>query len=279
MVAPLAVTVLGSGSPYPHPRRASSGYLVRVDGAPALLVDAGGGTVERLGRLEVDLVGLGAVALTHLHIDHSGGLAPVVFGAWMQGRDRPLALAGPAGAEGRAPGVRRFADLLFGPEGAWSYLGSWEGFGLDVTEVDPDPTRSPHSLDLDVALPGAATVRAVGVSHGGMPAVAYRVDHAGRSVVFSGDVDGESDALVALAEGADVLVHDQSLPSGAGEHADNHPAPEDTAATAARAGVGRLVLSHLMPPVEAELDAVVARIRAGYDGEVVVAEDLLDLTV
>lgn len=95
--------------------------------------------------------------------------------------------------------------------------------------------------------------------------------------MFSGDVDGSSDALVALAEGADVLVHDQSLPSGDGEHGQNHPAPEDTAATAARAGVGHLVLSHLMPAVEAEIEAVVARIAEGYDGPVTVAEDLLEL--
>jgi ribonuclease BN (tRNA processing enzyme) len=270
-MGPLAITVLGSGSPLPHRSRASSSYLVWLDDRPSLLVDAGGGTVERLGRLGVDLTDLDAVLLTHLHIDHSGGLAPVVFGAWMQGRSRPLALAGPAGREGTAPGCRRFVDLLFGEEGAWAYLGGWDGFGLDVTEIDPDVARSPRPIDL----PGPAAVSAVGVSHGGMPAVAFRIDHGGRSVAFSGDIDGGSASLVDLARGVDVLVHDQSLPGREGEHGDNHPPPDETGANAASAGAGHLVLSHLMPPAEEAMPAILDAVGSRFDGPVTVAEDLM----
>ena len=93
----LAVTVLGSGGQFPTARRVSSGYAVWLDGSPRLLVDAGGGIFERVGRAGIPLHGLDAVLLTHTHIDHTGGLAPLVFAAFMQGRTELLGLFGPAG--------------------------------------------------------------------------------------------------------------------------------------------------------------------------------------
>ncbi|SDX91954.1 Metallo-beta-lactamase superfamily protein [Modestobacter sp. DSM 44400] len=113
----MSVTVLGSGGPFVNPDRASSGLVVRLDGQAKVLVDAGGGTFERLGRAGVDVTSLEAVLLTHTHIDHSGGLAPVVFAMAMAEREWPLAVAGPAGRE-QHPGCARFCDLLFGPQGA-----------------------------------------------------------------------------------------------------------------------------------------------------------------
>lgn len=95
----LMLTVLGSGGPIANPRRASSGYLIALDGVARILVDAGGGTYERLGRAGTDLSALELVLLTHTHIDHSGGLPPVVFDLYMNDRGRPLAVAGPAGRD------------------------------------------------------------------------------------------------------------------------------------------------------------------------------------
>jgi ribonuclease BN (tRNA processing enzyme) len=119
------IVVLGSGGPFANPTRASSGFVVLDQGRPLALVDAGGGTFERLGRSGIGAAAIDTVLLTHFHIDHSGGLAPIVFTAWMEGRTEPMRLVGPAPMDDQ-PGARRFAEALFGEDGAWSYMQSRE---------------------------------------------------------------------------------------------------------------------------------------------------------
>lgn len=277
--AALAVTVLGRSGPFTDPRRASSGYVVWIDGVARLLVDAGGGTFERLARAGVDAAGLDAVLLTHTHIDHSGDLPPIVFSAFMQGRVRPLRIVGPSG-RGRHPGCARFCELLFGPDGAWSYLHTFDGFGVEAVEV-PEASATPQPVDVGTIAAGgpagpgpAPAVTAVGVVHGMMPAVAFRVEHAGHSIVVSGDVEEGRPALVSLARSCDILVHDQSLPRRDMPHGHLHPPPEETGANAAAAGARALVVTHFMPPACDQLDEVVRRVAARFGGQVEVADDL-----
>jgi ribonuclease BN (tRNA processing enzyme) len=272
----MTCTVLGSGGPIANARRASSSYLIAIDGIPRILVDAGGGAYERLGRTGADLSGLALVLLTHTHIDHSGGLAPIVFSLFMNDRKRPLAITGPAGREIH-PGTRRFTDLLFAIDGAWSYLHTFDGFGIDADEVASDPSRpfpqdislGPTHLDaLDVR------VRSVPVAHGMMPSVAYRIDCGDASITFSGDVSNASPGLIALAQGTDVLIHDLALPEREVPHGNLHAKPSMVGAVARDASVGKLVVSHFMPQIEGELEQALAIVREVYRGPIVVAEDL-----
>ncbi|MGB9282258.1 MAG: MBL fold metallo-hydrolase [Pseudonocardiaceae bacterium] len=135
------VLVLGSGGPFANRWRASSGYVVLSNGDARLLVDAGGGVFERLGRADIAPSDLDLVLLTHTHIDHTGGLAPVVFSAFMEGRSEALTVVGPAAGH-QQPGCRQFIELLFGSDGAWSYLHSFPGFGIDVQEALSDASRA-----------------------------------------------------------------------------------------------------------------------------------------
>lgn len=268
----LELLVLGSGGPFANPRRASSSYVL-AGGDTTLLVDAGGGAHLRLGQERVDPAAIETVLLTHTHADHTGGLGAVVFAAAMAGGARPLRLLGPAGREIH-PGAERFADLLFGERGAWSYLHTFDGFAIDARELPSDPEADVETL---LAVDGPLEIRSVAVSHGMMPSVAYRLDCDGRSVVFAGDADAYQPQLVALAAGCDTLVADFALPERETEHGHLHGSPSQTARMAADAGVRRLLLSHVMPEHEDELERSLQLVAAHYEGEVAVAEDGLRL--
>lgn len=228
---------------------------------------------ERLGRAGVPTSSIDRVLLTHLHIDHSGGLTPIVFSAWMGGRTEPMTLIGPAPL-GDQPGVGHFADSLFGKSGAWSYLHSFEGFGIRTIEM-PSESEDAEVETVPIERP---RVSSVAVPHGMMPTVAYRVDlPGGPSVVFSGDVQEEHEPLIELARGCDLLVCDFALPERETEHGKLHAKPSEVGALAERCGCGRLLLTHVMPELEDEIGPALALVRARYGGEVEVAEDLLRL--
>lgn len=271
----MELLVLGSGGPFAQPSRASSSYVVFSQGQPRLLVDCGGGAFERLGRAGVDPGALGTVLLTHTHADHTGGLPAVVFASVMAGGAAPLTVVGPAGRD-QHPGCRHFTDLLFGPSGAWSYLHTFDGFGIDAHEVASDPGQA-QVRDV-LSLPGL-TVRAVAVSHGMMPSLAYRIDSADAALVLSGDVDGASPGLVELARGADLLVHDMALPERDVPHGGLHAKPRQVGRTAASAGVRALLLTHVMPELEDEREVAEQQVRTAYPGPVSWAHDLLRIPV
>lgn len=172
-------------------------------------------------------------------------------------------------------------QLLFGSDGAWSCLHRFEGFAIDADEV-PERAEEPVRVPVPAALAevgGGLGVRAGGVDHDMMPSVAYRLDHAGRGLTVSGDLDGRRETLVALAHGSDVLVYDQSLPRRDLEHGHLPSPPEATAANAAVTGVGTLVLSHLMGPAAASIGQLYRVVGERFSGRVVVASDLWTLEV
>ncbi len=271
-----AVQVLGSGGPIPDDKRASAGYLVWSQSGARVLVDAGGGTFQRFGEAEAELNTLDVIALTHLHTDHSADLPALLKGTFFSDRSQDLVVSGPAGA-GAFPGVTSFVQGLFGAEvGVYRYL-SWlldptmGGFSLDLHEVDP-ATRTA----VQVLSSASVKLEAVGVEHGPVPALAYRVEVEGYAVVFSGDQNGNNPHFADFVRGADVLVMHHPVPERTNAVAASlHARPSEIAEVAARAKVPHLVLSHHMARSLAGLDEGMAAIRKRYDGRVTVAEDLM----
>ena len=279
--ASLEVLVLGSGGPAALGRAASS-YLVLLEGEPRLLVDAGPGSFARLGEAHVSLAALDTVLLTHLHVDHAAEL-PGIVKARAVSAAHPIHfdVYGPAGhaADGdRAPfpSTRRFISLLFDAQGAFAYLKEFSApvsFDVHDLPVSDDARRQPRSL----LRRGALTVSAIAGHHGDAPAIIYRIDYAGRSVVFSGDVDASGlPALETLARGANLLVFDAVVldPPGSPQVLYSlHTPPHAIGALAERSGVGVLLLSHLSPAVDGDRTAVTASIASQFHGVVRFASD------
>jgi ribonuclease BN (tRNA processing enzyme) len=269
----VGVQVLGSGGPIAEDPRASAGYLVWVDGEAKLVVDMGGGTFQRLGSAGARTRDLRAVLLTHYHVDHTSDLPALLKSASFGERDTALPVVGPSGSD-RFPGLESFLHALVGVDGAWPYLSGYvedaDPFALSLREVDVDAAQPAVVLD-DEGL----VVRAIGVPHGPVPALAYVIEISGARVGFTGDQRMDEPRFHHFVEGVDLLIAHHAIPEDASASMRAlHASPSQIGEVAARAEVGALVLSHHM---RRSLDAVeesLGLIRDRYAGPVTMANDL-----
>lgn len=240
----MRLTILGCSGSMAGPESPASSYLVTADGFQ-LVLDMGNGSLGALMRHtrphEID-----AVVLSHLHADHCLDMTSLIVALRF----------------GPAPVTRRIP--VYGPTGtkdrvAAAYdpvarkLGLHELF--DFTAPSSPTQIGPFSASFAL------------VNHP-VPTYAVRLEHAGRSLVYSGDT-GESEALVELARGADVLLCEASF-SGRDEFVPNlHLTGRKAGEHAARAGVGKLIVTHVQP--WNSVDEAVSDAKAAFDGEVVAA--------
>jgi ribonuclease BN (tRNA processing enzyme) len=280
----LQLLVLGSGGPGAT-GRASSSYLILIDGKPRVLVDAGPGSFARLGEAKLSLESLDTVLLTHLHVDHAAEL-PGIIKARAVSSSGPIHfdVYGPQGqiARGEAaafPSTSRFMKLLFGIDGAFAYL---KDFAAPITfSVTDLPRPGLVGQPAVILAQGDLKISAIAGHHGDAPSIIYRIDYLGKSIVFSGDVDPSGlPALAKISTGADLLVFDQVVldrPDSPEVLYTLHSPPSDIGAVAARAHVKALLLSHLSPAVDQDRAAVTKSIARQYAGPVTFADDGLQI--
>ncbi|MGB0114720.1 MAG: ribonuclease Z [Ilumatobacteraceae bacterium] len=245
----IAITLLGTGSPMPSPDRAGPATLVS-HGDEHHLVDAGRGVLMRLAAVGLGAPNLTSVLLTHLHSDHITDLNDVITTRWvMSFEPTPLTIVGPVGTAAVVGHIMaslepdmgyRIAhhdDLEAPPQ-------------VDVIEVTSGPVEIPGAS-------GAMSIRCAPTDHKPVdPTVGFRFDADGASVVAAGDTVPCA-GLDALCAGADALVHTvirkdiiANLPiQRIKDTLDYHSSPEEAAQTAARNGVGTLVLTHYVPAI------------------------------
>ncbi len=271
--SPVVLQVLGSGGPFGN-GRASAGYLIWIDGAVRIMVDAGGGTFTRFHEAGAKVDDLELLALSHFHPDHSSEVPALL---WVQPTD--MTVSGPTGNEGY-PSVGEYVTGLFGPEGVFRAVTGGKGLQTVTVEVtNREPT--------EVFANGAIRVRGLGVPHGIVPAVGYRIDVGDVSIAFSSDQNGSDPAFVEFASGVDVLVVHVAVPeTQKGFGADLHAKPSVWGQMATDAKVGTLVLSHLssIAPRKAagdlpDFSEKLAHLRSRYEGPLVIAEDLMCVPV
>ena len=281
----MTVTLLGTGSPALSPDRFSVATLVEA-GSQKLLFDAGRGASIRLWQAKVPLGRLDAVFLTHFHSDHTAGLPDIWLTGWIArpygNRRTPLKVIGPAGTKtltdhlalAYADDVRiRIADENLPPAGARFDA---REFAADGVVYEADGVR----------------VRAFAVDHGALihPAVGYRVDYAGRSVLLSGDTRFD-ERLICNAEGVDLLIHEVASSADSLRELPNvkailnhHVTPEQAGTVFSRSRPRLAVYSHIVllgdettaPPTTAQ---VVEQTRRSYDGPLAVGEDLMRFVI
>ncbi len=270
----VALQILGSGGPIADDGRASSGFLVWVDGESRVLIDAGGGTFLRFGEASARFIDLDFVGLSHYHTDHSADFPALIKSGNFSARKRSLRVAGPDG-ERMFPGLDGFLKSLFDSEaGAYGYLSSF----LDGTSGTPMLTRREvgRGEAVIVYMSDDLVIDAMRVPHGIVPAVAFRVKAGGKTIVFASDQNGSDPAFAEFAKGASILVMHMVVPEGIeGVGRRLHAPPSVIGEVAAAANPDTLVLSHFMSRSLRDLDSNVALVSERYDGKVVLAEDLM----
>jgi ribonuclease BN (tRNA processing enzyme) len=267
--------VLGSGGPELEDQRASSSYLVWQDGQARILIDSGGGSALRFGQARAQVAQLDAILFTHLHIDHTADFAALIKSSYFGERDRALPVYGPGGNAAFPSTTEFVADLFDRKRGAYRYLGDFllgqeGGYVLQAHDV----SLRRHEVRT-LFSSSEVTADAVNVVHGAVPALAWRVKVGGRSIVFSGDTNGDNGNLELLAKDADLFVAHNAVPEGeAGAARKLHMPPSVIARIAKTAGVKQIVLSHRMLRTLGRQSQTLAVIAQQYSGPVTFAEDL-----
>ncbi len=270
----LQLQVLGSGGPELQDRRASSSYLLWQGGKARVLVDSGGGSALRFGASGAAMSDLDVVLFTHLHADHSADFPALIKSAWFESRPRPLPVFGPTGND-IMPATTAFVSGLFDAQrGVFRYLGEFlapEFPGrIEAKDIVPAGDRPQAAWSND-----RLRITAIGVEHGPIPALAWRVELGGKTVVFSGDTNGTGPALTRLARRADILVAHNAVPEGAaGVERRLHMPPSVIGRIAQAAHVKRLVLSHRMLRTLGKEPQTRKEVQRSYTGTVAFADDL-----
>lgn len=286
-------TTLGTNAgPIPNPKRSEPANLLRI-GDRLILVDAGDGAVEQLGKAGVPFEAVDTLFISHNHFDHIGGLfallgrrhqvvAPnslTIYGptgtkAIVDGLVAAVTAAADAGAVVRAPGRRSPADAV-------KVIEITDGESIALGKAKVTVAANSHYVAL------------AGGTQGPQPqSLSYRFDLPGRSIVYTGDT-GPSAKVEKLAQGADLLVSEIIDPAAAlarirktrpdineatlklvdAHYRAEHLTPAAVGELAARARVKALVITH--NPIDAAgLDAARTGIALSYKGPVAFASDL-----
>jgi|TARA_Y100000310_G_scaffold345344_1_gene463965 ribonuclease BN (tRNA processing enzyme) len=266
---PVAVQILGSGGPFINEERASTSYLVWVDAEAKVLLDAGGGAFLRFGQSRAKLSDLSLVAISHLHPDHVSDLPALLWLSNLQ-RQEPLPMSGPSGND-VVPDFPEFLNRLFdGKKGAFQVLGGTlvPGAGGGV-KVDPSVVDTKKTQPSPVYAGQGLTVTAMGIPHGDIPTLAYRIETRDTSIVFSFDQAGTNPRFIDFARGADLLV--MHLAIGAGRAMPLHASPAVVGKVAQETEVQRLIVSHIG---RYDLAAAMGELREFYNGRAIIGNDL-----
>lgn len=282
----IKLTFLGTGAPRPSHTRYGPSILLEA-GNHRILVDAGPGMRERLfqvGGFEL-LTDIDHILLTHLHFDHTISLPGLWLTGWLFGRKTPMTVYGPVGTASMMQHFRaaydwdiRYREIV----GVHK-----EGSDLIAHDVSPGVIFEEDGLKITAFnvehMPiNVETGELLGLEGA---TLGYRIDYKGRSVLFSGDTRSTpSTNIIEHGKGVDVLIHEVQVPAPgdtpearlANVSLSVHSTPAQVAYVFAQTRPRMGVYSHIIPP-EISADQLLG--ATDYDGPMMVAEDLMTLTI
>jgi ribonuclease BN (tRNA processing enzyme) len=292
------ITLGTRSGPNPTVWRAQSSNVLIVNGAP-YIIDAGDGVTRRLARANIVFRDIDNIFITHPHSDHTGGLPALMLVQYDSIRTKPVNVYGPPGTAAVVNGILPFLDV-----NAEVRIGDGTRTAM-ASKIFSGHDKQPGLIFQDANV----KVTAVENSHfnfapgtsaiGKYKSYALRFDTADRSIVFTGDT-GPSDAIAALAKGADLLVSEvnsveefksrqiqigrwqamtPTQQEGTIRHMiEEHVSPEQVGEMAARAGVKGVVLTHLPATGDPkdEYARYIAQVKRHFSGDVRIAKDLME---
>jgi len=278
------LVLLGTaGGPRPRMTRSAPAQAIVV-GDTVYVVDCGDGVARQLVLANLPLRAVRHIFITHHHSDHNADYGNLILLGWAAGLHTRLDSWGP-------PPLARMTKLFFEMNAT-----DIRARMLDERRIALQPLVHAHEVHGGGLVMQDENVRvtAAVVHHPPLAAAfAYRFDTADRSIVISGDTT-PSNNLVALARGADVLVHEALFDAAAIDRLvasvpnapdlrrsilSHHTTAEDAGRVATEANVRTLVLSHLVPAEDpAVTDAMWSdAARKHFSGRVIVGKDLMEL--
>jgi len=245
------ITFLGTACAVPNKDHQNTHFVVE-SGHHLLMVDCVGNPIVRLEQAGFDPLSITGLVLTHFHPDHVSGVPLLLLDLWLMGRKAPLPIYG-------------LADVIIRFEKMMEIYGwqDWSPFFPVELHRIPSTEMTPLIEEDGFRIFGSPVLHMI-------PAMGLRIDANDGTICYSADTR-PCDAVVRLADGADVLIHEAT---GEGH---GHSYPEEAGQIAQHAGVKTLYLVHYPP--DADLDAMVKKAKSSFDGEVIAARDLMKINL
>lgn len=286
------LALCGTGSPLPDPSRAGPCSAIIVDGK-MFIIDIGGGAVRRLGEMGLNPGQVEALLLTHFHSDHIDGMGELLLQRWAGGgHDAPLPVIAPEGVAPIVDGINAAyaADARYRVAHHGEDIMPPSGIG-GIARPFAVPADDAEQIIYDQ---DGLKITAFAVNHEPVvPAVGYRFDYKGRSIVFSGDT-ARSAVVEKVCNGCDILVHEvlnaemvgiteaamkkaerPRLEKIMADIPDYHTTPAEVVESAKAAKAKMLIFSHIVPAVPIGfLEAYYLKdVPSGFRGKMVMGKD------
>ncbi|MEC8152720.1 MAG: MBL fold metallo-hydrolase [Pseudomonadota bacterium] len=274
--------VLGSGTPNPNPERMGSAYLVLANDTPYLF-DFGSGVVRRVAALssewggnfsKLDVTQLEYAFLSHIHSDHTLGLADLIITPWIMGRDKPLKIFGPEAAKDMADHIIK----AYQPDIDYRIYGTQpqndKGYKAIFTSIEVGVIYEDKNIMVTAFLNDHGDIAE---SYG------FLIQTGDKTILISGDT-GPSANLLRFGNEVDILVHEVYSQAGFEKkepdwkiyHKAHHTSPSELAKIAKKLNPKTLVLSHILFWGSSESE-ILEEIMKDYDGKVILADDLIEI--